>query len=65
MFLGKTDKITYRLHGTAYFGRLGINQSVPYERKGELSLQDALPGQPGVPNLPGGGGMRTLAPVGL
>jgi len=65
MFLGKTDKITYRLHGTAYVGRLGINQSVPYERKGELSLQDALPGQPGVPNLPGGGGMRTLAPVGL
>ena len=44
MFLGKTDKITYRLHGTAYVGRLGINQSGPYERKGELSLQDALPG---------------------
>ena len=44
MFLGNTDKITYRLHGTAYVGRLGINQSGPYERKGELSLQDALPG---------------------
>ncbi len=65
MFLGNTDKITYRLHGTAYVGRLGINQSVPHERKGKLSLQDALPGQPGVPNLPGSGGMRTLAPVGL
>lgn len=71
MFLGKTDRITYRLHGTAYVGRLGINQSIPYERKGELSLQDALPGIPGAPGrpnskpLPGGGGVRTLAPVGL
>lgn len=72
MFLGKTDRISYRLHGTAYVGRLGINQSVPYERKGELSLQDALPGIPGRPSGPGGkslpgngGGVRTLAPVGL
>tara|TARA_R110002072_G_scaffold58955_2_gene149880 strand:- start:4124 stop:4660 length:537 start_codon:yes stop_codon:yes gene_type:complete len=70
MFLGKSDRITYRLHGTAYVGRLGLNQSVPYERKGELSLQDALPGipdQPGGRSQPkrGGGGMRTLAPVGL
>lgn len=72
MFLGKTDRISYRLHGTAYVGRLGINQAVPYERKGELSLQDALPGIPGQPSAPGrkslprsGGGVRTLAPVGL
>jgi LEA14-like dessication related protein len=65
MFLGKSDTITYRLHGTAYVGRLGINRSVPYERKGKLSLQDALPRQPGQPASPGGGGMRTLAPVGL
>lgn len=73
MFLGKTDRITYRLHGTAYVGRLGINQSVPYERKGELSLKDALPGLPNGQGRPGGGtrpggsggGMRTLAPVGL
>jgi hypothetical protein len=74
MFLGKTDRITYRLHGTAYVGRLGINQSVPYERKGELSLQDALPGILGAPGRPdaggaqpggsGGSGVRTLAPVG-
>jgi hypothetical protein len=42
-----------------------VNQSVLYEREGELSLQDALPAQPGVPNLPGGGGIRTLVPVGL
>jgi len=65
MFLGKSDTITYRLHGTAYVGRLGINSSVPYERKGRLSLQDALPGQPGKPVPPGGGGVRTLAPVAL
>jgi len=65
MFLGKSDTITYRLHGTAYVGRLGINRSVPYERKGKLSLQGALPGQPDQPAPPGGGGVRTLAPVGL
>ena len=65
MFLGKSDTITYRLHGTAYVGRLGINSSVPYERKGRLSLQDALPGQPGKSVPPGGGGVRTLAPVAL
>jgi LEA14-like dessication related protein len=63
MFLGKSDRITYRLHGDAYVGRLGINQSVPYERKGELSL---LPNG-GTPS-PGGSppvddGVRTLAPV--
>ena len=34
MFLGNTDKITYRLHGTAYVGRLGINQSVPSRTQG-------------------------------
>lgn len=64
MFLGKSDRITYRLHGDAYVGRLGINQSVPYERTGELSL---LP-----ENTPGGkstrpddqDGVRTLAPIG-
>jgi LEA14-like dessication related protein len=67
MFLGQNDKITYRLHGTAYVGRLGISRSVPYERKGELSLQDALPREPSPssPSSPPGGGMRTLAPVGL
>ncbi|MFT5485424.1 MAG: LEA14-like dessication related protein [Paracoccaceae bacterium] len=74
MFLGKTDRITYRLHGIAYVGRLGINQSVPYERKGELSLQDAMPGLRDQRDLPGdgarpgdsgSGGVRTLAPVGL
>ena len=43
-FLGKTDKITYRFHGTAYVGRLGVNQSVLCARESELSLQDALPG---------------------
>jgi LEA14-like dessication related protein len=65
MFLGKTDRITYRLHGTAYVGRLGINQSVPYERKGELSLlPDSAPGAPGNRSPRGGqDGARTLAPV--
>lgn len=65
MFLGKSDLITYRLHGTAYVGRLGINQSVPYERTGELSLlPEGAPGSPG--NRPPRGaqdGVRTLAPV--
>ena len=46
-------------------GASGSTSLCPHERKGKLSLQDALPGQPGVPNLPGSGGMRTLAPVGL
>ena len=66
MFLGKSDRITYRLHGEAYVGRLGINQSVPYERKGELSLlPDSTPAVPGGrrPNRPGDNGVRTLAPV--
>ena len=58
MFLGKSDRVTYRLHGNAYVGRLGINQTLPYERKGELSLLPA-PGGAG----PGPGGVRTLAPV--
>lgn len=65
MFLGKTDRITYRLHGTAYVGRLGISQSVPYERKGELSLlPDSVPGAPGKRSPRSGqDGVRTLAPV--
>lgn len=64
MFLSQTDRITYRLHGNAYVGRLGVNRSVPYERKGELSL---LPdSEPGAPDRGRGGedGVRTLTPVG-
>ena len=63
MFLGKSDRVTYRLHGNAYVGRLGINQTLPYERKGELSLlPDGSRPAPGGAG-PGPGGVRTLAPV--
>ncbi len=66
MFLGQSDRITYRLYGNAYVGQLGVNRSVPYERKGELSLlpngPNAAPGS-GIPDHSEQGGVRTLAPV--
>lgn len=57
MTLGNNDKIDYRLHGTAYVGRLGQNDAIPFERKGTLSLLPAPLGHGAGP-----GGFRSFAP---
>ena len=36
--ISTSDRITYRLHGTAYLGGVGHNRAVPYDRRGEISL---------------------------
>lgn len=57
MTLGNSDRIDYRLAGTAYVGRLGQNNAVPFERKGSLSIL------PAPLNLSmGPAGIRTFAP---
>lgn len=38
MTLGNSDRIDYRLSGTAYIKQFGQSDSVPFERKGSLSL---------------------------
>lgn len=57
MTLGNSDRIDYRLFGTAYVGRLGQNDGMPFERKGSLSL---LPTPQG--HSPGPAGIRMFAP---
>ena len=44
MTVGIKDKIDYRRLGTARAGRLGQNDSVPFDRKGSLSLLPAALG---------------------
>ena len=58
MTLGQRDKIDYRLYGNAHVGRLGVNDTVPFERKGSLSL---LPGPLG--HSQGPAGIRTFVPI--
>ena len=54
--LGNRERMTYRLHGTAYVGHLGRNTPLSYDRKGELSLlPDSRKDQQGGP--------RTLVPI--
>lgn len=57
MMLGNSDKIDYRLFGTAHVGRLGQNDALPFERKGSLSLLPAPGGQTQGPS-----GIRMFAP---
>ena len=45
MSLGSSEKIDYRLHGTAHIGHLGQKDTVPFERNGSLSLVPASSGQ--------------------
>lgn len=56
MDLGKRERITYRLHGIAYVGRLGRNTPLSYDRTGELTLlPESRPGEPEGP--------QTLVPI--
>jgi LEA14-like dessication related protein len=45
MTVGDSDRIDYRLFGTAHVGRLGQNGTMAFDRKGSLSLLPAPPGQ--------------------
>ncbi len=57
MTVGNSDKIHYRLFGTAHVGRLGQSDAMPFERKGSLSLLPAPLG-----HSPGPSGIRMFAP---
>lgn len=57
MTVGDSDKIDYRLFGTAHVGRLGQNDAIPFERKGSLSLLPATLG-----HGQGLSGIRMFAP---
>lgn len=59
MTLGNSDRIDYRLFGTAYGGRLGQSDAMPFDRKGSLSL---LPATAGGPGRGGPSGIRMFAP---
>lgn len=58
MTLGDRERIDYRLVGTAYVKQLGQSNSVPFERKGSLSLLMPTQGKGGL--IPG---IRTFAPI--
>ena len=58
MTFGQRDKIDYRLFGVAHVGRLGIKDTVPFERKGSLSL---IP--PPLGRSQGPAGIRMFAPI--
>lgn len=58
MTVGQRDRIDYRLFGTAHVGQLGLTDTVPFERKGSLSL---LPTPLG--HSQGPAGIRVFAPL--
>ena len=66
MSLGQSDKVDYSISGVAYFGRMGVRRSVPFERAGSLSLMQGLNRRaPGAPDAspPPPDEMRTLVPL--